>query len=112
MSISHFWSNKKCCTAEQAVQHFLLVFFFYFGKTALADIFSLEEYDIVCIAAEYAGAGWFIFSQDDPILIRINLKCIPFSNSEGPAQLNRYDNASEFVYLSNDSSGFHFIPPL
>ena len=73
MSISHFWSNKKCCTAEQAVQHFLLVFFFYFGKTALADIFSLEEYDIVCIAAEYAGAGWFIFSQDDPILIRAGI---------------------------------------
>lgn len=74
-----------------------------------ADILALEVDDILSIGAE--DAGRLVLFQDNGIALSINLDGISFGDVQGPAELNRDDQSSEVVKLSNDTSRFHDIIP-
>lgn len=74
-----------------------------------ADILALEVDDILSIGAE--DAGRFVLFQDDGIALSINFDGISFGDVQGPAELDRDDQSSEVVKLSNDTSRFHDIIP-
>ena len=82
-------------------------FLFHIHRALFADVAPLEERHVVYTAAEDARAGRFVLSQHDAILIGVDLQGIALCDAERAAQLDRYDDTTEFVNFSDDSCGFH-----
>lgn len=79
--------------------------FFELCDTFAANILALEVNDIVLISAE--NTVLFIFSENDRILLDIDLKCVLFADIKSSAEFDRKNDSSEFVDLTGDSCCFH-----
>ena len=76
------------------------------GRTAdSADVLAVEVDYIVRVAAEDAGGE--ILGEHDVGTVNVDLKGIPLSDVQGPAQLDGEHDPAQFVHLPHDTGCFH-----
>ena len=84
---------------------FELLCVLYVGKAGCADLLSLDFSDTLTAAAEKAGG--VIFGENDKLSLGVYFDRVGVLDSHIVSDFFRYDDTSEFVYVSYNSGRFH-----